>query len=379
MSISRRAFLFGGSAACLAAAFPNRRISAAAPLQREAGCGLIPRLPSGIALEMPISASSLITPTDCFYVFNHSQPDTSDPKCWIISVGGHLAHPQMLSLDQLAKFGQIEVTNTLECAGNGRAFFKPTVPGILWERGAVGNAVFCGPRLADVLALTGILKSAKHIIFTGADSRSPHGPRFIRSIPAEKALDPNTILATSMNGMPLSQEHGSPIRVVVPGWIGAASVKRVTAIIASQSEAEGQDMQASYRLPLMPSGESTGSSRALTSLRVKSIITAPRDREYATEGPIVVRGFAWAGEAEIAAVEISTNLGDSWCPARMGDFRARYAWRSWEYRWLPPHRGEHEIWVKATDTWGETQPLRTAWNPRGYMWNGIDRIRIVVS
>jgi sulfite oxidase len=349
------------------------------PLVEDDGSTLLPRWTPPLAREMPIvSANSWVTPTACFYIFNHSEPFDIDIKKWSVRVGGEVEHPLSLTLRQLKSMHQVEVTNTLECAGNGRAFSNPRVTGVQWERGAVGNAIFRGPRLADILARAKIRKTTKHIIFTGADSASHSEPRFVRSIPIEKALDPQTILATRMNESLLSREHGFPVRVIVPGWIGAASVKRVTALWAAEHEAAGKYMHDSYRLPLDPSAGDAGSF-ALTSLRVKSIITQPLNGQRVSPGPITIRGVAWAGEAQIARVEISTDAGVSWAAAHLERSRAKYAWRAWEQSWLPLAEGTHEIWARATDSTGQIQPLEPRWNARGYMWNGVDKVAISVT
>jgi len=276
------------------------------------------------------SASSWITPTKCFYVFNHSEVFNIEGHSWTINVSGEVDRTLTLTFSDLLGFQQTRITNTIECAGNGRAFFKPSVPGVQWKSGAVGTAVFQGPHLADVLAAARIRRTAKHIVFTGADSLLPSRQQFTRSIPLEKALNPNTILAILMNGRPLSPRHGFPLRLIVPGWIGAASVKRVIAITASRHEAESEYMQENYRLAMNDSSGPT-TSFAITSLRVKSTILHPLNGSISPHYPLIIRGLAWAGEADIAKVEVSTNVGTTWHPAHLEQPYAKYAWRFWSY------------------------------------------------
>jgi len=165
-------------------------------------------------LETPVSLlNSWITPVDLFFVRNHmSEPTTFDPESYRLTVVGEVEHPLALTLTEFKKLTVATVTNTLECAGNGRAFYQPHVPGVQWQRGAVGTARYTGPRLRDILMRAGLKASAKHVAFKGLDEPPSKVPPFIRSIPIEKALDPETLLATQMNGAPLLKHHGYPVR-----------------------------------------------------------------------------------------------------------------------------------------------------------------------
>lgn len=379
MTISRRGFLLVVGAG-LRGVYGSST-SGSGWLHSNQQCTLIPRWSPPLALEMPISAAtSWITPTECFYVFNHSGLFDVDGANWTVKVSGEVDRPLQLTMRDLGRFDQRDIINTLECAGNGRAFFEPKVrAAIQWERGAVGNGVFRGPRLADVLSKAKIRSQAKHIIFRGTDARHDPGIAFVRSIPIEKALGADTVLSTMMNGRPLSIVHGFPLRVIVPGWIGAASVKRLTEIRVSEHEAEGEYMQESYRMTAAPNSESPTGSRAITSLKIKSIISEPANGAYVPRQPVTIRGLAWAGEAQVAKVEVSTDSGLTWHMSHLHESRGKYAWRSWQYSWITSARGKQEIRVRASDTLGQSQPEAPVWNPRGYMWNGIDKIRITVE
>jgi sulfite oxidase len=274
------------------------------------------------------------------------------------------------------------VINTLECAGNGRGLYRPQVPGVQWEKGAVGTAKFSGPRLRDVLQRAGVKSSGKHVMFRGLDEVPGKVPAFIRSIPIEKALDSDTLIATHMNGSPLTKHHGFPARALVPGWIGAASCKWLTEIKVLEAEFVGNFMNPGYRFPNQPGkpGEAVNpeETHPLTALSVKSVIAAPLDQAELKTGRVPIHGAAWAGEAEIVKVEVSTDGGSTWNAATLGHDRARYAWRLWSYDWNASS-GEHVILSRATDTLGRTQPAAPVWNPSGYLYNAIDQVKIHVA
>ncbi|HZQ90945.1 MAG TPA: molybdopterin-dependent oxidoreductase [Terriglobales bacterium] len=383
MEISRRTFLQSALAA--------GAVSALGPLDALAAGGvpgkerLIVNSLRYFDLEAPASAlTTFITPVPLFFVRNHvSEPFAFDLDAWRLNIVGEVERPVSLTMRDLVRMEAASVTNTLECAGNGRAFFGPHVPGIQWKRGAVGTARFTGPRLKDVLARAGLKSTAKHVAFKGLEEPPGRVPQFIRSIPIEKALDSGTLVALHMNGAPLLKHHGFPARALVPGWIGAASVKWLTEVRVLDREFEGNFMKPGYRLPaspLAPGGEvNPDQTAAITRLNVKSLITHPAEGARIPAQAARIAGMAWAGEAEVVRVEISTDGGASWSNARLGAERARYAWRMWEFAWKPPRAGEYTILSRATDSDGRTQPAAGAWNPSGYLWNGYDRVRVNVT
>jgi len=343
-----------------------------------------------ITREMPVSfLDGWITQTEHFFVRNNEHMPQIELAAWNLSITGEVARPVMLTMAELLKMEPRSVTNTLECAGNGRAFFQPRIRGVPWTRGGVGNAMFRGPSLQALLHRAGAKSTARHVAFRGAALPSPDPP-FMRSIPMDKALDPDTIVATEMNGAPLTPEHGYPARALVPGWIGSASIKWLTEIRVLTRELQGYFMDSAYRLPA-PSSEAaaenaTAAAEAqrgsvITSLPVKSIIAAPGDGSTIDPAGAAVRvlGAAWAGASTVARVEISTDSGKSWQPAVLGTERARYAWRLWNFEWKPPAEGTYVIISRATDNQGRTQPLETPWNPGGYLWNAMDHARVAVG
>jgi sulfite oxidase len=385
---SRRDFLKHVSGAAMATAVPSI-LSWALPQGQSVDFpgedGMVLRSFRFIDLESPVEYfNTWLTPVPHFFVRNHMfEPTELDPHDWLLSIGGEVEKPLTLNLVELSKIETHSVVNTLECAGNGRSLHRPQVPGIQWGKGAVGTARFSGPRLRDVLQRAGVKPIGKHVMFRGLDEVPGKVPPFIRSIPIEKALDADTIIATHMNGSPLPEHHGFPARALVPGWIGAASCKWLTEIKLLEAEFVGNFMSGGYRVPNQPvkPGETVKpeDTHALTALNVKSVIADPTDGANLKAGNVRVHGAAWAGEADIAKVEISTDGGTTWSPAKLGHDQAHYAWRLWAYDWKPGKSGDYTILSRATDSQGRTQPFAAVWNPSGYLNNAIDQVKVHVS
>ena len=356
-----------------------------AALQMPGKEGMIVRASRFLDLEAPVEfLDSWITPVPHFFVRNHMhEPSTLDANTWQLTVGGEVEKPLSLSLAGLAKLESHSLVNTLECAGNGRSFQQPHVPGIQWQRGAVGTGRFAGPRLRDVLERAGVKATGKHVMFRGLDEVPGKVPPFIRSIPIEKALDPDTLIATHMNGAALTKHHGFPARALVPGWIGAASCKWLTEIKVLDKEFDGNFMKPGYRYPNHPlkPGDplNVDDSRALTTLAVKSVIAAPADASTLKSRSMHIHGVAWAGEADIVKVEISTDAGATWQVAQLGKERSRYAWRLWSHNWKAPRSGDYTLMSRATDSQGRVQPASAEWNPSGYLYNAFDQVKIHVE
>jgi len=335
-------------------------------------------------LETPVEYfSTWLTPVPHFFVRNHMhEPSELSAADWRLAIGGEVEKPCTLNLSELSALPTHSVVNTLECAGNGRSFHHPQVPGIQWGKGAVGTARFSGPRLADVLQRAGVKSSGKHVMFRGLDEIPGKVPAFIRSIPIEKALDSDSLVATHMNGALLTRHHGFPARALVPGWIGAASCKWLTEIKVLDAEFVGNFMSPGYRFPNQPvnPGEAVkpDDTHPLTALNVKSVIAGPLDGAHVKAGRITVRGTAWAGEADIVKVEVSTDGGADWSPATLGREQAHYAWRLWNYDWKATS-GDCTVLSRATDSQGHVQPATPVWNPSGYLYNATDQVKVHVS
>jgi sulfite oxidase len=385
--ITRRDFLKGASSAALAA-------SAARPVLTWAGEdsalpvpgkeGLIVRSYRFLDLETPVEYfNTWITPAEHFFVRNHMhEPATLDPSDWKLSIGGDVEKPYTLNLAQLSKLETHSLVNTLECAGNGRAFQNPKVPGVQWQKGAVGTGRFTGPRLRDLLERAGVKPTGKHVMFRGLDEVPGRVPPFVRSIPIDKAMDPDTLVATQMNGAALPKHHGFPARALTPGWVGAASCKWLTEIKVLDKEFEGNFMSPGYRWPDQPGkpGEAVKpeDTHPLTALNVKSLISSPGNGSTVHSGTVRVQGTAWAGESEVVRVEVSTDDGRTWQKAQLGNEKARYAWRLWNFQWKAKS-GNYAVAVRAIDTLGRTQPTAPVWNPSGYLNNAIDQVKIHVK
>lgn len=347
--------------------------------------GMIVRSLRFLDLEMPPEyANSWITPVEHFFVRNHMfEPTPVKPREWKLTVSGEVENPLILSLADLSRLEQHSVVNTLECAGNGRAFHNPKAPGIQWQRGAVGTARFQGPRLASIFQRAGVKSSGKQVMFRGLDQVPGNVPPFIRSIPIAKASDGDTLVATHMNHRPLPLHHGFPARALVPGWIGAASCKWLTEIKVLDREFDGNFMKPGYRYPNQPVAPgatvSPEDTHPLTALTVKSMIAGPLDGARVRGRVSEIHGVAWAGEADVVKVEVSSDGGATWSAAALGNEQSRYAWRLWSHRWQPAKSGDYVISSRATDSRGRVQPETAAWNPSGYLYNAVDKVNVHVE
>ena len=346
--------------------------------------GMIVRSFRFVDLETPVEYfNTWLTPVPHFFVRNHMhEPSELSADDWRLNVGGEVEKPFTLSLSELSKLESHSVVNTLECAGNGRSLHRPQVPGVQWGKGAVSTARFSGPRLRDILQRAAVKPMGKHVMFRGLDEVPGKVPPFIRSIPLEKAIDSDTLIATHMNGAPLTKHHGFPARALVPGWIGAASCKWLTEIKVIESEFVGNFMSPGYRFPNQPGkpGEAVKpeDTHPVTGLSVKSVISGPLDGATLRAGKVAIHGAAWAGEADIVKVELSTDGGSTWNQARLGHDQAHYAWRLWNYDWKAKG-GDYTILSRATDSQGRTQPSTPVWNPSGYLYNAPDQVKIHVA
>jgi DMSO/TMAO reductase YedYZ molybdopterin-dependent catalytic subunit len=386
VSTSRRTFLKGAGQAGitlgLAGAFAPI-LTAYAQEGSVPSSKLIVRSRNPQDLETPPELmETWITPNDVFYVRSHMYTPKVDMSDWRLQIDGAVTQSLTLTLDDLKKFPQSMQVVTLECSGNGRAFYDPPMAGAQWEKGAVGNARWTGARLSDVLKRAGVKPEGKYLTVDGADKPMAKMPDFIRSIPIEKAMHPDTLLAYQMNGESIPISHGYPLRMIVPGWTGNNNVKWVTHITLTDKVDEGFFMKTAYKKPSVSvaPGSTVDPSLmvSLTGLVVKSTITSPKNGAQFKRGPVTARGVAYAGEADIVAVDVSTDLGRTWNPATLGKDRARYAWRLWEYKWDAAESGSFLIMSRARDSAGRVQPMVQDWNPSGYLWNVVDRVRVNV-
>jgi DMSO/TMAO reductase YedYZ molybdopterin-dependent catalytic subunit len=335
--------------------------------------------------ESPVALlDSFITPVEQFYVRSHLPvPPGLDGATWTLAIDGEVNSPVSMSLDEIRKLPSTTITMTLECAGNGRAFFDPPVAGIQWAKGAVGTARWTGVRLAEVLKRAGAKSTARFVYMNGADRPLGTMPDFVRQLTIEKATHPDTILAYDMNGQPITPLHGFPLRAIVPGWEGAYSIKWLTSLRVADRESDSFWVATGYRYPtkrVAPGATVDPKDMApLTGLVVKSLITRPLDGAAVGPGKVDVAGFAWAGETDISRVDISTDHGASWQQARLVGEQAKYAWRRFEFTFEASRPESYLILSRATDSQGRAQPMAPPWNPSGYLWNAPDSVRIEVK
>jgi sulfite oxidase len=338
---------------------------------------------------LPVLAHSPLTGIEAFYVRNHGPVPDLDPHQWRLSIEGLVQQPHKLSLDELQRgFEHHHVVATLQCAGNRRLGLKKVrdIPGHPWGAGATSNATWTGVRLTDVLNAAGIADGARHVAFEAPDVAPEASPpqRFGASIPIAKATSDEVLLAWEMNGHPLPAIHGAPVRVVVPGYIGARSVKWVDRI-SVQAQPSGNFFQSiAYRL--LPPGVDPYSAPPEEGLQlgpvsVNSAILTPEDGATVPAGPTTVTGYALAGDGRgIARVDISLDGGHSWHQADLEDQPDPWSWRPWSISLdLPP--GEVEITTRAWDTAGAVQPEQEAhlWNPKGYFNTAWYRIHLTAT
>lgn len=338
--------------------------------------------------ETPVREfTSYLTPNHRFFVRSHfgpPPPEAVSEVHWKLRVSGLVERSQEFTLKDLRQMKAASVTAVMQCSGNGRAFHRPKVPGVQWERGAVGNAEWTGVRLRDLLAEAGVRTEARHVQFQGADRPVVASvPLFVRSIPLEKALHPDTILAYEMNGRPLPLLHGAPLRVITPGWMAESCIKWLTDIVVRSGEAKGYYMEKAYRIPVtavQPNSGLPGTAMVpVEAMVVKSLLASPTEGANVGRGPVTVQGVAWGGEVPVTKVELSFDGGKTWEAARLVGEDTSYGWRQWQFVWKPSAAGQITIRARATDANGDQQPEASAWNPSGFLWNGWDHVTVTVQ
>ena len=342
--------------------------------------------------EPPLAALTrdAVTPVEWFYVRTHGSVPRLDERRFVLTVEGEVGEPLRLTMDELrARFEKASVMAALQCAGNRRTEMASVapIPGeVQWGSQAIGNAVWSGARLHDVLAAARPRPEAKHVAFLGADEIEKQGERlaFGASIGIAKALARDTLLAYEMNGAPLDPHHGFPLRGIVPGFIGARSVKWLTAITLQAAESTNYYQAHSYKI--FPSGVSAenadwGSVPAIEEVAINAVICSPEDGAQVDAGPLTVSGYAIGrGGAPVDRVEVSADGGATWAEADLLGRREPWRWSLWETR-VDLGRGTHDVVVRSRDADGNEQPssFDGLWNFKGYGWNARHRIRVDVK
>ncbi|MDH5281563.1 MAG: sulfite oxidase [Thermoleophilia bacterium] len=333
---------------------------------------------------MPLEALRWdVTPIGLHYLLTHYDiPDVS-VHSWRLEIGGLVERSQSLSLDEIRTRPSVEVAVTMECAGNGRVHVEPHVVSQPWLLEAVGTARWRGTPVAGLLEDVGIRGDAVEVLFTGLDRGVEGGEEqaYARSLPLSEILAGDAILAYAVNGVPLPPQHGYPLRLVVPGWYGMTSVKWLSSITLLSEPFDGYQMRHSYRT--RQHEDELG--EPITRMAPRSLMVPPGIPEFMSRSRVVpaglceLRGRAWAGESEIAGVDVSTDGGKTWQEAELDDDAlGRWAWRAWRFTWdVEP--GDHELCCRARDGAGNVQPLEAPWNVGGYMNNAVQRVAVTVT
>lgn len=316
--------------------------------------------PEPLCAESPLSLDEgILTPVSQFYVRNNfAIPDLPTE----LTVGGAVQQPLTLTPQDLVRLPRRRLTATLECAGNGRSFMTPPVSGEQWRLGAVSTGDWEGVSLSDVLAPARLTTDAVEILFESADS-------FARSLPIEQALQHDTLVVDTMNGAPLTPNHGAPLRLLVPGWYGMASVKWLARIQALRTPFRGHFQVERYVI----------GDRPVRGVQPRSLILDPVDGATRPRAKQSIRGVAWTGLGHVTLVDVSDDGGASWLPATFVDPPQPYSWRRWTHDWLPGRPGPTVLLARATDSSGNRQPLEPVWNELGYANNAAIPTKVLVE
>ena len=331
---------------------------------------------------MPLEALRYdVTPVGLHYLLIHYDIPPVDAGSWALSLGGLVANPMKLTLDELRARPAVELTVTMECAGNGRARLTPHVVSQPWLNEAVGTARWRGVALAALLEEASPLDDAAEVVFTGLDRglEKEIEQQYERSLRLDDTRD--TVLAYEMNGAALPPQHGFPLRLVVPGWYGMTSVKWLTSIEVIDRPFEGYQQAEAYRFRL----DEDDDGRPLTRMAPRALMIPPGIPEFSSRARTVARGDvrlegrAWSGHAPITGVEVSDDGGETWADADLGPDEGRWAWRGWGHLWRPKRTGYHELCCRGRDVAGNVQPLEPQWNVGGYSNNAVQRVPVTVT
>ncbi len=328
--------------------------------------------------ETPVEAlRSWVTANSVFFHRNQSELKKAVSVAeWKLAVQGEVEIPREFTFDEILRLPKAICANTLECSGNGRSLFREKASGNPWTIGGVGNAVWGGVWLKDLLGAVKPKGNVRHVAFEGMDE--PYGAaklRFIRSIPLEKALA-STLLAYEMNGEPLPLAHGFPLRTLALGWTGANCCKWLKKIRVLDQPYEGHYMDKVYRV--FQEGEDPKSGTAVTGIQLKSIITQPLPGETMKREQIVILGAAYGGERMISRADVSLDGGRTWSPAEFIGPNEPFSWRQWQFVWNPAKEGAYCLMARAADSQGNEQPMEARWNVLGYGNNGVEEHGIAV-
>jgi DMSO/TMAO reductase YedYZ molybdopterin-dependent catalytic subunit len=332
---------------------------------------------SGILLE---ALRYDVTPVGLHYLLSHFDVPYVADQAWTVDIVGRVARPTALSLDDITRLPARTLAVTLECAGNGRANMRPRYPSMPWFHEAVGTAEWTGTPLRGVLEAAGLADDVVEIAFIGADRGFDRGHEhtFGRSLPRNLAMGEDVLLAWAMNGQPLLPQHGYPLRLIVPGWYGMASVKWVNRIEALATPYDGYQQINTY----MYRADEGAPATPVTHMRVKSLLVPPGIPDWYSRtrlldaGPTTLFGRAWSGRG-VPIVGVEVGIDGRWTNARLEAPAGKFAWRGWRLVW-DAAPGRHELSCRATDAEGATQPLEATWDVGGFGNNGVHRIPVLV-
>lgn len=329
-----------------------------------------------------------LTPTQAFFVRNHGTAPKLELKGFKLTVDGMVENPLTLTTaEMIEKFGLTSVTATLTCSGNRRTEFNRVkkVPGVQWDAGAIGNAEWRGVRLSEVLKLAGIKSGARHVWFEGLDQITDKGETFPfgGSIPLEKALSdtpkiPGCLLATMMNGKPLTTDHGFPLRTIVPGFIGARSVKWLSKITVNDQPSPNHYLAHAYKLITEDTPEAVHAADPIYEFPLNSIICSPTSGSLVSGERLAVKGVALPSGrtgSRVKGVEVSADGGGTWLPAKITSPVSDYCWVHWAVD-VPLNVKTESLLVRAINSDDEAQPRETPWNMKGYQYNGWHRVAV---
>jgi sulfane dehydrogenase subunit SoxC len=323
------------------------------------------------------------TPAGAHYVVLHFDIPLVDAATWTLAVDGLVARPLRLGLDDIRRRPRVEVPVTLECAGNGRALATPRAATMPWFVEGVSTARWAGTPLGGLLEEAGVDPGrAGEVVFTGRDRGVTRGipHHYERALPLAEARAPGPLVVYEMNGQPLPPQHGFPVRLVVPGWYGMASVKWLDRVSVIEGPFEGYQQKYVYR----DTQRADDLGQPVTRMRVRSLFRPPgvpdgdSRRRYVEPGTHEIVGKAWSGVAEVAGVEFSADGGRSWSPARLGPPPAPFTWQTWSIAWTAAP-GRHVLCSRARDAAGQVQPLQPVWNLQGMANNCVHRVEVTVG
>lgn len=317
-----------------------------------------------------------------FFRRNHfSYPQLFHSSYWL-PVDGSVRTPRIFSMEEIITLPSKTIKVAMECAGNKRHFFKPKLYGEQWEKGAISQGYWKGVPLKSLLDMTGLKSGASEVVFVGYDygkrTDSDKVVTFSRSLPLEKALHPDTIIAYEYNSQPIAFQHGYPLRLVVPQWYAMASVKWLKQITVIDAAFNGPFQSVDY--VYYPKKDSYADAFPVTTINVNSTIQKPLHMEILNTGKHFINGIAWTGKGVITKVEISTDNGETWQEAKLNILTNEPCGLSaWSYEWPVSEKGEYTIFSRAADSTGRVQPALPFWNQKGYGYNAVDKVQVKIE